>query len=128
MADPTIPDLGQFPIIQFGLFIVTVGAGLAVWWRGQRKKLLGDDSRVEGSGVQLFFDGPLKAALDKLEGTYRILLEMKGENERTVAEFRERHKDELEISNRANVTLEKILEELRRLPSVSQARRRRAGR
>ncbi len=125
MADPAIPDLGQFPLVQLGLFIVTVGGGLVVWWRGQRKKLAGDDNKwIEGGGIRLFFDGPLKTALDKFEGMYRELVEMRRENERTVAGSREQHKDELEILNRVRETLEKILEELRELPSLSPRRRR----
>lgn len=100
-----------------------------MWWRGLRKKL--SPETVRDGGVQYFFDGPLKIALDKLEGAYRVLGEMRRENEQTVAEFRQRHENELEIlrelresSNVRTQTLKDILDHMQK-PAITSSRRSR---
>lgn len=95
MSDLGIPDLGPFKIVQGAVAIVIVGSALIAWLKGSRKRGAGDTH--DHGGVQFYFDGPLKDALDGIKGIYRHLAEMRGENERTVAEFRERHERELEL-------------------------------
>jgi len=129
MATPVVPDLGPFVLVQAGIFIVTVGGGLVFWWRGLRKKFQTEYTR--DASAQYFFDGPLKIALDRLEGAYRVLGEMRHENETTVVEFRGRHEAELDIlrelresSDTRTNTLKDILEQIRLIADGSHRRLR----
>lgn len=131
MADPVIPDLASLPILQWGITIVTIGTAFAVWWRGTMRQLNGS-SDPKRSGTLFFFDGPLNAALHSLEGLYRIFNEMKGENERTVAEFRERHERELEILRGIRASkddqtdvLKDIRDSLKQIMTINMQRQRR---
>ena len=90
------PGFGPFSIVQAAV-AAAIGLGVAYsWFRGEKGK--GRTGKfVEGGGVQMFFGGPLEKALGFLEGLYRVMGEMRTENKETVAEFRTRHEEELNL-------------------------------
>lgn len=75
---PEASQFGPFVIIQLAVAaVIGVGAMVALW-RGSKSRATGSD----GGGVQLFFDGPLNKALGSLEGIYRMLIEIRNDNEK----------------------------------------------
>ncbi len=90
-----IPNLGPFVLLQAMIGVVIVGGAVIAWLRGERKQKRGD---IEPSGgVSLFFDGPLNAALNTLQGIYRVIVEIRSDQNEAIKEFRLRHERETEI-------------------------------
>ena len=90
-----VPNVGPLVIVQLALFIAIVGTAIVTWMRGDKKK--GNNQPESSGGVSLFFDGPLNAALNTLQGIYRVLDEIKDDNRRFHDKMDERHERETEI-------------------------------
>ena len=85
MADP-VESLGAFPIIQLAVAaVVGIGGAIAVW-----KALTVKPRRTAGEGVEWFLDGPIAKALDRLEGIYRELRQMREDENRHAHEANEK--------------------------------------
>lgn len=79
MAGP-VESLGDFPIIQIAVAAaIAIGAAVAVWRGASGKPKNGHDF---DNGVQWFFDGPIGKALDLLQAIYRVLTEIRVDQQR----------------------------------------------
>lgn len=118
MSDASsIPNFG--PIFQAVLALIMGGVAIAVWLHGLSRR---EHNTPEAVGAQLYFDGPLKLAVDCLRGVYRTVNEMRGENRDTIQEFRQRHEAQLEILRDMREYLKQSSEYLR---TISDELRRR---
>lgn len=114
-AQAALHSLDQFPVVQAAVAITILGTAMIVWFRGER----GSKDHLEPSGgISLFFDGPLKATLDTLQGIYRRLGEMKNDNADAARELRR----DLE---KEHTMLRDILEYVRSGASTTRRNRRR---
>lgn len=95
MLAEAIDKAGQFPLIQVGILFLIVVGGLMALRQGAR-----DKERTAASEVpeqRWYFDGPIKAVLDALEGQYRETREFRRE-QREAAEHREaQHKEHMTV-------------------------------
>ncbi len=96
MSEPSVVEaLGAFPIIQVAVAgAIAIGAVLA-WYRGERAK--SDNTGGLPPGATWFFDGPIVKALESLQGCYRVLTEIRTDNQRHADEERRRDEEMTDI-------------------------------
>src|ERR1019366_876724 len=79
-----MPDLGSsqygpFLVMQYGgVLLVLIGLAFAVY-RGARDRRLSMDQESSPGMARWYFDGPLKATLDTLRDSYRVLCSIDGQ-------------------------------------------------
>ena len=79
MQDLGLDKLGAFPLLQIaGAIVVLAGLAAAVY-RGTRDRKLSADQESLPGMARWYFDGPLKAALDTMRDTYRVMSSIDGQ-------------------------------------------------
>ncbi len=97
-----MPDLGSsqygpFLIMQYGgVLLVLIGLAFAVY-RGARDRRLSADQESAPGMARWYFDGPLKAALDTLRDTYRVMSSIDGQVDTFGEQFRNQTRELQEI-------------------------------
>ena len=105
MQDLGIDKLGAFPLLQIAAAIVVLSGLAAAVYRGTRDRKLSADQESSPGMARWYFDGPLKATLDTLRDSYRVLCSIDrqvdtfGEQLRTHARLLEEIKNELHEVN-----------------------------
>jgi hypothetical protein len=95
MLAESIDKLGQFPIVQIAIGFLIVVGGLLALRQGSRDKE--KDQPADVSEQRWYFDGPIKAVLDALEGLYRETKEFRREQREAADERREQHKEHMQV-------------------------------
>jgi len=96
MSDPSVVDgLASLPIIQAAVIIASTVAGVMLWLRGEKRTR--EQNGGLPPGASWFFDGPIVKALESLQGCYRILGEIRADNQRFAEEERRRQEEMTEI-------------------------------
>lgn len=99
MSEPSLVDgLVGLPIVQAAVIIASAVAGVLLWLRGEKNKT---NSTAESGGLPpgstWFFDGPIIKALETLQGCYRVLSEIRTDNQRHADEERRRDEEMTDI-------------------------------
>lgn len=96
-----IPDLGPFALLQAAVAVVMVGGAVIAWLRGSNNRT---EEKPNTSGVHLYMDGPLQAALssikgicDGVQGIYRVMGEIRTDMDRVADDAGRREEAKLDI-------------------------------
>lgn len=99
MSEPSLVDgLVGLPIVQAAVIIASAVAGVLLWLRGEKNKTNSTaESGALPPGSTWFFDGPIIKALETLQGCYRVLTEIRTDNQRHADEERRRDEEMTDI-------------------------------
>lgn len=99
MSEPSLVDgLVGLPLVQAAVIIASAVAGILLWLRGEKNKT---NATAESGGLPpgstWFFDGPIIKALETLQGCYRVLTEIRTDNQRHADDARRRDEENIEL-------------------------------